>query len=140
MEFRRTLRDEHDRRPVESWCEGWIDWNLWLDNLGGPNWVNNLCDAPILLDIFPEKIIQAVLLLLHRPHLQIRHSRRRPDPVDDRFLHRSSRSRSKTPTAPSSLVVMNATKRRRPRYNFAEGGIHRTMPPRAAALDSRPCS
>jgi glucosylceramidase len=39
-------------------CQGYIDWNLFLDNLGGPNHVNNVCDAPIILDIFPEKIIQ----------------------------------------------------------------------------------
>jgi len=42
---------------LSNWCEGWMDWNLWLDNLGGPNHVNNVCDAPIILDIFPEKII-----------------------------------------------------------------------------------
>ena len=40
-----------------NWCQGYIDWNLFLDNTGGPNHVNNLCDAPIILDIFPEKII-----------------------------------------------------------------------------------
>jgi glucosylceramidase len=43
---------------LQNHCQGYIDWNLWLDNLGGPNWVNNLCDAPILLDIFPERIIK----------------------------------------------------------------------------------
>lgn len=43
---------------ISNHCQGYLDWNLWLDNLGGPNWVNNLCDAPILLDIFPEKIIK----------------------------------------------------------------------------------
>ncbi len=42
---------------LNHFCEGYIDWNLWLDNLGGPNHVNNLCDAPILIDIFPEKLI-----------------------------------------------------------------------------------
>lgn len=40
-----------------NFCQGYIDWNLFLDNLGGPNHVNNVCDAPIILDIFPEKII-----------------------------------------------------------------------------------
>lgn len=32
------------------WCEGYIDWNLVLDETGGPNHVNNLCDAPIICD------------------------------------------------------------------------------------------
>lgn len=41
-----------------NWCQGYLDWNLFLDNTGGPNHVNNLCDAPIIIDIFPEKIIK----------------------------------------------------------------------------------
>lgn len=40
-----------------NYCEGYIDWNLFLDNTGGPNHVNNLCDSPIIVDIFPEKLI-----------------------------------------------------------------------------------
>jgi glucosylceramidase len=40
-----------------NWCQGYIDWNLFLDNTGGPNHVNNLCDAPIIVDIFPENLI-----------------------------------------------------------------------------------
>jgi glucosylceramidase len=39
-------------------CQGYIDWNLFLDNTGGPNHVNNLCDSPLIVDIFPEKVIQ----------------------------------------------------------------------------------
>lgn len=29
---------------------GWIDWNLALDLQGGPNWVSNFVDAPILVN------------------------------------------------------------------------------------------
>lgn len=29
---------------------GWIDWNLVLDPHGGPNWVNNQVDAPIIVN------------------------------------------------------------------------------------------
>ncbi|MEQ9455208.1 MAG: glycoside hydrolase family 30 protein [Phycisphaeraceae bacterium] len=35
---------------LNRWTEGWIDWNLLLDETGGPNHVNNLCSAPILYD------------------------------------------------------------------------------------------
>lgn len=35
---------------LNRWTEGWIDWNLLLDETGGPNHVNNLCSAPILAD------------------------------------------------------------------------------------------
>ncbi|XP_054158410.1 putative glucosylceramidase 4 [Oppia nitens] len=29
---------------------GWVDWNMALDTRGGPSWVNNSVDAPILVD------------------------------------------------------------------------------------------
>ncbi|KAI6198961.1 Glucosylceramidase [Aphelenchoides besseyi] len=29
---------------------GWVDWNIWLDTLGGPNWVGNFVDAPIIVN------------------------------------------------------------------------------------------
>lgn len=35
---------------LNRWTDGWIDWNLLLDNSGGPNHVGNLCSAPMLLD------------------------------------------------------------------------------------------
>jgi glucosylceramidase len=31
-------------------CTGWIDWNFALDMQGGPNHVNNFCDAALLVD------------------------------------------------------------------------------------------
>ncbi len=35
---------------LNRWTVGWIDWNLLLDDSGGPNHVGNLCSAPILID------------------------------------------------------------------------------------------
>lgn len=35
---------------LNAWVEGYLDWNLVLDETGGPNHVNNLCDAPIIAD------------------------------------------------------------------------------------------
>ncbi len=32
------------------WTVGWIDWNLLLDEHGGPNHVGNFCSAPLLAD------------------------------------------------------------------------------------------
>lgn len=29
---------------------GWIDWNLALDQTGGPNWVKNFVDSPVIVD------------------------------------------------------------------------------------------
>jgi glucosylceramidase len=35
---------------INRWTVGWIDWNLLLDERGGPNHVGNFCSAPILAD------------------------------------------------------------------------------------------
>ena len=35
---------------LNCWTVGWIDWNLLLDEHGGPNHVGNFCSAPILAD------------------------------------------------------------------------------------------
>ncbi|CAI5736794.1 unnamed protein product [Hyaloperonospora brassicae] len=33
-----------------SMAAGWVDWNLFLDSKGGPNWAGNFVDAPIIVD------------------------------------------------------------------------------------------
>ncbi len=38
---------------LNNWVDGWVDWNMVLDRQGGPNWVNNWCHAPVIVD--PEK-------------------------------------------------------------------------------------
>ncbi|MBC8060497.1 MAG: glycoside hydrolase family 30 protein [Clostridiaceae bacterium] len=39
-----------------NWQEGWLDWNLVLDEMGGPNHVGNYCDAPIVADTKTQEI------------------------------------------------------------------------------------
>jgi len=33
---------------LNSWVEGWVDWNIVLDTQGGPNHANNWCIAPVI--------------------------------------------------------------------------------------------
>ena len=35
---------------LNNWVDGWIDWNMVLDRKGGPNWANNWCLAPVIVD------------------------------------------------------------------------------------------
>lgn len=35
---------------IDHWLTGWIDWNIVLDQMGGPNHVGNFCGAPIMID------------------------------------------------------------------------------------------
>ncbi|MBU5671224.1 glycoside hydrolase family 30 protein [Paenibacillus brevis] len=41
---------------LNNWTEGYLDWNLVLDETGGPNHVNNLCDAPIIADTTTDTV------------------------------------------------------------------------------------
>lgn len=40
-----------------NWSRGWIDWNLVLNEIGGPNHVYNYCEAPIMYDRNSKKLI-----------------------------------------------------------------------------------
>ncbi|MDZ7806641.1 MAG: glycoside hydrolase family 30 protein [Gracilimonas sp.] len=35
---------------LNNWVDGWIDWNMVLDRQGGPNWAQNWCVAPVIVD------------------------------------------------------------------------------------------
>jgi len=45
---------------LRNGTEAYIDWNLYLDETGGPNHVNNLCSAPFMIKIFHEELIQMI--------------------------------------------------------------------------------
>ncbi len=40
----------HIIHDLNRWTVGWIDWNLLLDERGGPNHAGNFCSAPVLAD------------------------------------------------------------------------------------------
>uniref|UniRef100_T1L1L4 Glucosylceramidase n=2 Tax=Tetranychus urticae TaxID=32264 RepID=T1L1L4_TETUR len=35
---------------LNHWSTGWVDWNLALDESGGPNWVNNFIDSMVIVN------------------------------------------------------------------------------------------
>ncbi|CAG2110461.1 unnamed protein product, partial [Medioppia subpectinata] len=35
---------------LNHWTSGWVDWNLALDETGGPNWAKNMVDAPVIVN------------------------------------------------------------------------------------------
>lgn len=41
---------------LNHYCEGYIDWNLSLDEKGGPNHVGNYCEAPIMVNSKTKEI------------------------------------------------------------------------------------
>ena len=42
---------------LNRWSVAWIDWNLILDENGGPNHVGNYCSAPIIVDTRSQDIL-----------------------------------------------------------------------------------
>jgi len=42
---------------LNRWTVAWIDWNLLLDERGGPNHVGNYCSAPIIVDTIRQEIL-----------------------------------------------------------------------------------
>lgn len=43
---------------LNHWVEAWTDWNLVLDEHGGPNHVTNYCAAPVIVDTLRGDIIR----------------------------------------------------------------------------------
>ncbi len=37
-------------KDINNFASGWTDWNIVLDMAGGPNWVNNVVDSPIIVN------------------------------------------------------------------------------------------
>ncbi|WP_283625004.1 glycoside hydrolase family 30 protein [Clostridium butyricum] len=40
-----------------NYMEAWMDWNIALDETGGPNHVGNLCDSPVIIDTKEKNVI-----------------------------------------------------------------------------------
>ena len=41
---------------LNNWVDGWVDWNMVLDKQGGPNWFENWCVAPVLVDVETDEV------------------------------------------------------------------------------------
>lgn len=46
---------------MNNWVEAWIDWNLVLDQNGGPNHAKNWCIAPVLVDTSLNEVYKTPL-------------------------------------------------------------------------------
>jgi glucosylceramidase len=93
---------------LNRWTVGWIDWNLLLDETGGPNHVGNLCSAPILVDTANDT-------LMHQSsYYYLGHFTRFIKPGAQRVLCAASRQDLEStafvnPDGSVAVVVMNRT-------------------------------
>lgn len=40
---------------MSHWVVGWIDWNIALNECGGPNWAKNFVDSPIIVAAYLDE-------------------------------------------------------------------------------------
>ena len=60
---------------LNRWTVGWIDWNLLLDDTGGPNHAGNLCSAPIPKFVPLPGTFLALYPAWRKTHFVRRHAR-----------------------------------------------------------------
>ncbi|KAK4323931.1 hypothetical protein Pmani_005390 [Petrolisthes manimaculis] len=46
---------------LNHYTRGWVDWNMALDLLGGPNWANNMLDSPIIVNATADEFYKEPL-------------------------------------------------------------------------------
>lgn len=118
---------------LNRWTVGWIDWNLLLDDAGGPNHAGNLCSAPVLVQA------DTGALLHQSSYYYIGHFARFVRPGARRLLCAASRQDLEAaafvnPDGSTATVVMN-----RSREHIAFGLHHAgervlaALPPRSIA-------
>jgi len=116
---------------LNSGCEGWIDWNLCLDETGGPNHVGNLCVAPVICDTRADQV-------LYQPSFwYLAHFSRYLMPGARRVLCSCSRDALEStahvnPDGSLVVVVMNQSEQVVP-FWFKVAGVH-GQPMRAVRL------
>lgn len=118
---------------LNRWTCGWIDWNLLLDETGGPNHVGNLCSAPILAD-------RSSGTLLHQSsYYYLGHFSRFIKPGARRVLCAASKEKLEctaftNPDGSTAVVVMNRSLTAIP-FELRIDGLHcmTDLPARAIA-------
>ena len=54
---------------LNHFVAGWTDWNLALDLEGGPNWVKNYVDSPVIVDA-SEGVFYKQPMFYHMGHFR----------------------------------------------------------------------
>ena len=106
-----TLGERYARSMINDfnrWTVGWVDWNLLLDELGGPNHVGNFCSAPIIADTKNDRV------LFQSSYFYIGHFARFVKPGAERILCATTRdsveaTAFRNPDGSLAIVVLNRT-------------------------------
>ncbi len=93
---------------LNNWVDGWVDWNMVLDRQGGPNWANNWCLAPVIVDPETDEVYYTPL------YYTMAHFSRfiRPDGYRIGYEHNDEEllvTAAVNPDGSISVVVLNQT-------------------------------
>lgn len=121
---------------LNRWTVAWVDWNLMLDERGGPNHVGNYCSAPILVDT------KAGLPLYQSSFYYLGHFSRYIRPGAERILHAGTTDALETtaflnPDGTIAVVVMNRTEQAVPFALKYHNRAARTMSPAHSIMTLR---
>jgi glucosylceramidase len=113
---------------LNRWTVGWIDWNMVLDETGGPNHAGNYCSAPIIADT------QTDTLHYQSSYYTIGHFSRFVRPGAIRILCATTRDELEAaaflnPDGQVALVVLNRSEESIPFALKFEGGAAETESP-----------
>jgi glucosylceramidase len=99
---------------LNHWMTGWIDWNIVLDQRGGPNHVGNYCGAPIMIDVAAQKVyytpvyyVLAQFSRTIRPGDKAVQADKYLDGLDDDAMHASA---TINPDSLLTVQVLNTSK------------------------------
>lgn len=122
-----------------SGAVGWTDWNILLDEKGGPNHVGNFCFAPIHADLRTGKLIYT------NSYYYIGHFSKFIKPGAKRIVSSASRdllltTAFKNPNGEMVVIVMNKTSKTIPYFLWMEGKATKTeiLPHSISTLLIRP--
>jgi len=100
---------------LDHWLAGWVDWNIVLDQNGGPNHVGNYCGAPIMIDLNSRKVyytpiyyVLAQFSKTIRPGDKAVQTTKKLDGLDSDALHACATINADNVL---SVQVLNTTKR-----------------------------
>lgn len=96
-------------QDLEHWVTGWTDWNLALNMEGGPNWVHNYVDSPIIVNAEKDEFYKQPMFyamghfskFLPSESLRIGHTVKGSVPKDIKILS------FKTPSKYFVIVILN---------------------------------
>ncbi|NBC57609.1 MAG: glycosyl hydrolase family 30 [Bacteroidetes bacterium] len=110
---------------MNNWVDGWVDWNMVLNRQGGPNWFENWCVAPVIVDENKDEVYFTPL------YYTMAHFSKYVRPGAKRIEHQSSDkdlqvTAAQNPDGSIAVIVFNPTEEEKV-FNLEHNKIKKTI-------------